>query len=511
MPDWIGYRWLAAHYNIQTVAPLRISSQIAGRRSTRTVNGLTVETFPVAYRPAETPAGHLGFALRWEGINLEFLARLFAVMPEKHLCEWIGAEPTGQYARRACFLHEWLTGRQLDHPGVTAGNYTDVLNAGDYLVRQHPRNVRRWRVRDNLPGTPDFCPTILRTDALRAVEALDCAALISALEQEFGTELILRSAVWLSHKESRASFAIEREQDQDDRIKRFAAVMATRCGQMPDPLQPETLVELQKDILGPNALRYGIRRSPVFVGEVIHFGEVVHYIAPHWDQLCALLKGLSAFDVMTCGASPVIRAAVLSFGFVYIHPMPDGNGRISRFLINDVLRRDGALHAPVILPVSATITSSMAERQGYDNALERFSGPLLVQYASQYAFGAASVYEDGVTSNFRFGAYADALAAWRYPDLTDQAIWLGEIIRKTIAVELREEAALLRSHHAARTRIKNEVVDGPNNDIDTIIRSVLQNNRSISGRLRKTYPSVTEEKWQQVVAILNDCFIPPVP
>ena len=40
------------------------------------------------------------------------------------------------------------------------------------------------------------------------------------------------------------------------------------------------------------------------------------------------------------------RAGIISFGFVYIHPMVDGNGRISRFLINDVLRRDGAVPTP---------------------------------------------------------------------------------------------------------------------------------------------------------------------
>lgn len=33
-------------------------------------------------------------------------------------------------------------------------------------------------------------------------------------------------------------------------------------------------------------------------------------------------------------------SAVASFGFVYIHPLADGNGRVHRFLINDVLRRD---------------------------------------------------------------------------------------------------------------------------------------------------------------------------
>lgn len=73
------------------------------------------------------------------------------------------------------------------------------------------------------------------------------------------------------------------------------------------------------------------------------FAQVVHYIAPHWDDAPQLLSGLRDCARRTAGAPPQVRAALLSFGFVYIHPMSDGNGRISRFLVNDALRRDGAV------------------------------------------------------------------------------------------------------------------------------------------------------------------------
>ena len=43
-----------------------------------------------------------------------------------------------------------------------------------------------------------------------------------------------------------------------------------------------------------------------------------------------------------------MRAAVLSFAFVYIHPLADGNGRVHRFLVNDLLYRDGILSEPMI-------------------------------------------------------------------------------------------------------------------------------------------------------------------
>lgn len=118
------------------------------------------------------------------------------------------------------------------------------------------------------------------------------------------------------------------------------------------------------------------------------------------------------------GQSAILRAAVASFGFMFIHPMSDGNGRISRFLVNDVLRRDNAVPAPFILPISATITNSASERVAYDRAVDHFSRPLMRAYGDRYRFGALVRYPDAVESNFAFDAYDEALPVWRYPDLT---------------------------------------------------------------------------------------------
>jgi Fic family protein len=218
--------------------------------------------------------------------------------------------------------------------------------------------------------------------------------------------------------------------------------MEQRCGQGDDLLSEDALGALQSQILGPRATRYGLRRSPVFVGEMDGFIEAVHYIAPHWDETPALLSGLRSFATRTAGASALVRAAVLSFGFAYIHPMSDGNGRISRFLINDMLRRDRAIPAPFILPVSATITSTVINRRGYDQVLVLFSRPLMRKYAQAWRFGAEQVAEDGVHYNLQFDAYEYALPAWRYPDMTDHVEYLAQVIQSTIEQEMRKEAAI---------------------------------------------------------------------
>lgn len=509
MPDWIGYQWLAERYGVSPVQAFRTDSAIARSRATVREDGFVHEYYPPVARPADTLAGHLTFALKHEGVHLELLARLYAVVPIDELEAWVAAEPTGQYARRAGFLYEFLTGLQLGFPGVLAGNYVAALDPDDYLTASQPVNNPRWRVRDNLPGTRNYCPLVSRTARVRQAEQYDCAQRLADLEAEFGADVLLRSAVWLTVKESRASFAIEHEEQHVDRVRRFASVMEQRCGQYDDPLSEAALGELQAQILGPRATRYGARRSPAFVGEADRFTEVVHYIAPHWDDVPTMLAGLRDFASRTAGASALVRAAVLSFGFVYIHPMSDGNGRISRFLVNDMLRRDEAVPAPFILPVSATITSTVVNRRGYDQVLELFSRPLMRKYATAWRFGAEQIAEDGVHFNLQFDGYGDALPAWRYPDMTDHVEYLAEVVRLTIEQEMRKEAGYLRSLRTARERVK-QVIEGPDGDIDRIIRSVRENGGKVSNKLIKEFPALEDEQLAAATtAAIQTAFVQP--
>jgi hypothetical protein len=483
----IGYQWLSRTFKVKAAQPFAVQSEIGRSRSTSREGDARLEVYTEVYRPGATLSEHLTFAFKYEGIHLEFLARLFQLPDVKHeLEQWISNEPTGAYSRRSCFFYEWLMSDQLDFPGVAQANYVDALNPEEFVVG-HAINNQRWRVRDNLPGNRGFCPIIRRVDSVKAAEQYNLSTKLSELEADYGIDLIMRSTVWLTVKESRASFLIEREQDKEDRIRRFAAVMEDECGKHENPFAQETLSALQRGILGDTALRYGARRSPVYVGHSAHYQPVVDYIAPHWDHLESMLAGLACFLERTQGGSAIARAAAASFGFVYVHPMADGNGRISRFLINDVLRRDGVVPPPIILPVSATITSSSYNRAAYDKVLERFSRPLMRHYADQYYFGEATVAEDGVEYNFYFQSYDDALPTWRYPDLTAHVSYLAEVIDATLTIEMRSEARFLQANDNARSAIKN-FLEAPDNELNGIIRSVRQNGNSISNQLRKSYP-----------------------
>lgn len=63
----------------------------------------------------------------------------------------------------------------------------------------------------------------------------------------------------------------------------------------------------------------------MFVSEVVGDQKVVHYVAPPADERHAMLAGMTDFWERTQGQSTVMRSAVLAFGFVYIHPLAEGN------------------------------------------------------------------------------------------------------------------------------------------------------------------------------------------
>jgi hypothetical protein len=156
--------------------------------------------------------------------------------------------------------------------------------------------------------------------------------------------------------------------------------------------------------------------------------------------------------------------------------------------------------------VSATITSSVINRRGYDQVLELFSRPFMRHYTNAWRFGPEQVAKDGVRYNLQFDGYADALNAWRYPDLTDHVEYIADIVRVTIQHEMRKEAGYLRSLRLARERVK-QVIEGPDFDIDRIIRSVRDNGGKVSNKLSKEFPSLADDATAaELVVALQSVF-----
>jgi Fic family protein len=83
-------------------------------------------------------------------------------------------------------------------------------------------------------------------------------------------------------------------------------------------------------------VRAGLRPDGVFLGERDHQGDPLpEFIGACAADLQDLTAGmLGANERMRESAlDPVLQAAATAFGFVYIHPFQDGNGRLHRCLV----------------------------------------------------------------------------------------------------------------------------------------------------------------------------------
>jgi fido (protein-threonine AMPylation protein) len=76
----------------------------------------------------------------------------------------------------------------------------------------------------------------------------------------------------------------------------------------------------------------GYRNNPVYL-------RTSRFVPPRWE---AVREGMPAlFDLLEKETEPSVRAVLGHWLFGYIHPYPDGNGRMARFLMNAMLASGG--------------------------------------------------------------------------------------------------------------------------------------------------------------------------
>jgi hypothetical protein len=92
---------------------------------------------------------------------------LFKTIDHHEIEMIIRQEPWSRYSRRIWFLYEWLTGKRIDIPDIqdTKINFVDALDSKLQYTGPARRSLRH-RVNNNLPGVPNFCPLIRRTELL---------------------------------------------------------------------------------------------------------------------------------------------------------------------------------------------------------------------------------------------------------------------------------------------------------------------------------------------------------
>lgn len=468
-----GYAALIRMYGIDVIPNWHRSLVTTkGIHRIDSAGGIVEEVYPPKYWPGNTPGDHLEFALKYDGTNLAILASLFREITAEDFLGYVRSKPTGKYARRLWFLYEFLTGTSLQMDDLKQGNYIDLLDPDQYYTVTQARQVRRQRINDNLLGDVRFCPTIRRTDLLQGLEATDLPERCRQVVSGYSPELLRRALSYLYSRETKSSFEIEHLKPNSTRTERFVALL--QMAEREDFCEKTKLIDLQNRIVDLRFAESEYRKSQNYIGEAVAWQkEKVHFVCPKPEDLVDLMEGLIASHkrMDEGGVSAVVQAAAVAYGFVFMHPFEDGNGRIHRFLIHNVLARRNFTPKGIMFPVSASMLKNIAD---YDASLEAFSRPLMamVDY---------SLDEEG-----RLIVNNDTARWYRYIDMTPQAEALFQFIAQTIDSELVDELGFLANYDETKRAIQ-EIVDMPDRQINLFIRFCLQNNGRLSARKRASH------------------------
>jgi len=443
------------------------------------------------HAPENTLAGHLTFALKREGLDLLVLKRLFGAIGPAPIEELVHDQPTGAYARRIWFLYEWLTGQKLDLPDAERGSYADALDPDLQFAVPGERSSRH-RVRNNLPGTPDFCPLVFRTPGLDGFLAQNLSSRARAVVAPVSADILARAAAFLLLEDSTSSFAIEGEQPRQSRIARWGQAIGQAGA---TPLDLDELLRLQRLVIGDSRfVTLGLRTEGGFVGQ--HDRQrgtpIPSHISARPEDLSVLVSALIAFTEDSSRAlDPVIAAACAAFGFVYIHPLEDGNGRIHRYLIHHVLAERGFNPPGLVFPVSAAILRHLDD---YRRTLETHSRPIL------------PLIEWEPTDRGNLRVLNDTADFYRFFDATPHAGFLFRCVQETIDEDLPEETSLLQAYDRFSARVQ-EIADMPSATADLLFRFLRQNDGTLSRRARaREFARLTEQEVELVERIYREEF-----
>ena len=484
--------WAALVHEFGLEAPVRQPSCVSAKyiKGSRQKEGHW-RIFDKRYQPGKRFADQLAFALRHENIDLLILKRAFEAVSKPVLEEYIRSTPGGAQTRRAWFFYEKLTGQTLDIEDAPSLTAVDALDARRYFTGK-ARLSRRHRVRNNLLGNGDWCPVIRKTEKLEEFAALGLAERAAETVGRSGQHLLTRAASFLLLADSRASFEIEGERVPRSRLERWGKAVL-QAGQ--NELTLEEIIRLHRVVIEDTRFVFpGLRHDGVYLGERDHIGQPLpEFIGASPPDLEALCAGMLAANnrMRDDGIDPVMQAAATAFGFIYVHPFQDGNGRVHRCLVHHVLAERRFTPAGLVFPVSSVMKDRIDQ---YRDTLQAHSAPLMdfIQWRA--------------TADQNVEVLNDSADLYRYFDCTEAAEFLYACVQRTIEHDLPREIDYLRRHDMAMARIM-ERVEMPDRLAQNLLLFIRQNDGKLSKRRReKEFADLTGDEVHELEQIVQDAF-----
>ena len=487
-----GYAALMNRYDLQVPVPDMLSIISRKHRYYQTQEW---RVFTPRHMPENTLIGHLTFALKYEGIELGLLKQLFNTVAVEEWINIISIEPNGQYSRKIWFLYEWLMNETLDLPDMTTGNYIDLVDTSIQFGLSSSTNSKRHRVRNNLLGSRDFCPMIRKTEALKRYMELQLSSEIKEIIGAIHPDIMARTVAFLLLKDSKASYAIEGERPPQNRAQRWGRAIG-RAGK--SQLTKEELERLQQIVIdNPRFTKMGFRKQEGFIGEHDrrHGTPIPDHISARWKDVEGLVNGLITMDQMLeedPDFDAVLAAAMIAFGFVFIHPFEDGNGRIHRYLIHHVLLRKAYVAKGMIFPVSSIILERLDE---YRETLEAFSLSRLdlIKWRPDQSNNVEVLNE--------------TIDLYRYFDATKQAEFLYSCVQKTIEETIPAEVDYLEKYDLMKGYLDN-YFEMPDKLVALLIRFLEQGKGQLSERAKnREFQELNTDEINRIQNKFQDIFM----
>lgn len=438
---------------------------------------------------------HLTFAMKREDLNLTTLAALFEQKDALGVVQrWLADAPASIYARRAGYLATFLTGHQFAYKLPAGAPRVSLLDPARYII--DPKGIldRQFGVLNNLLGTRDFSPLVRRTEKLDALLAEDLGAKVQAAIQVIEPELLQRAVDYLYLSETRSTYGIEDEIPDNQRQARFRQLLESAGAAQ--PLDEDQFVQWQNQIVSAMGAEASYRQSQNWLSRPGRLKNIASFIPPRPDDVPALMDGIAQLTARASDKTrplpAVIVAACAAFGFVYVHPFYDGNGRLHRFLIHHVLRQAGFTPAAVVLPVSARMLKRLAD---YARILTSFSKPRTDLLAYKLDADSGTILVESPQP------------AWLYSyfDATEACEFLLECVKSCVEEDLQHELMYLHAFDRAKAELESWL-DMRQSRLTTLIDVIVQGKGELSKRKRALFKELSDAQLERIVETVGEHF-----